>query len=122
VVQRPEAKPVDTSSKTVALPGRQNPRRQAPSATRGLNGMRAISITNTEARITSAEGIPRTLRPGDSIEGDTVREIGDRRIILRRPDPKGGESTVIVTFDGQGRAVVRVISLHDSASPSVGIR
>jgi hypothetical protein len=119
-LQSPPAPVVDTSAKTAKAPG---PRPSAASTADAgvLKEMKAIALGQGEARI-SLRSTVRTLRPGDVVEGSLVKAIGDGRILLSRPEPGGGESTVIVTFDAQGRASVRVINLRDHTSRQAGPR
>ena len=80
-----------------------------------LASMRAVSLAEGEARVSVAEG-ERVLRPGDRLGADTVRTVSDGVIVLDRPAPlgkPGGAATVVVRFDANGQARVRVLYEHD---------
>jgi hypothetical protein len=115
-LQRPSPPPLDTRSRTVAIPA--SPRPSAPtSADAGaLKDLRVLWVGAGEAQV-SLLGAARRLRPGDVIAGDVVRSIGDGRLVLARADRDGGESTVVVAPDAQGRVSVRVISVRDRTAP-----
>ncbi len=110
-LHQPPAPPPDAGAKTVAVPG---PRRSGGSSADAgaLRDLRALSLAIGVAQV-NLGGATRRLRVGDAIAGDVVKAIGDGRIVLARRDPEGGEATVVVRFDAQGRASVRVISLRD---------
>jgi hypothetical protein len=112
VVQRPEVPPTEGGSQTAKLPGAPRATTSSTADAGSLKDVRLVSIGPSEARLLVG-GAPRTVRVGQSVLGDVVRAIGDGRIILRRLDPTGGESIVVMSFDGQGRATVRVITQHD---------
>lgn len=114
-MHRPPDAPLDGSARTIKVPASPRPSAVSSADAGSLKGMRALSVGSGEARVALGSE-QRTLRPGDVVAGDLVKAIGDGRIILARPDALGGESTVVVTFDAQGRALVRVISLRDRST------
>ena len=84
----------------------------------GLQGARAVALKEGEATLL-VDGSVLSLRPGSLVGSDVVKSIGgDRVILVRGPgvaDPAGA-ATVVVSFDGQGRARVRVYWLSDPAA------
>jgi hypothetical protein len=82
-----------------------------------LRDMKAVRVREGEARV-QLGGAARTLRAGDAIGTDVVRRVDDDRIVLARPESSGAESTVIVTFDAQGKARVRVYTTQDPTAPN----
>src|SRR5262245_47630741 len=114
-LKRAPMPPVTTGTVTATAPG-PRPSLGTSADAGALKELRAVSVGSGEARV-SLRGAARTLRPGGVIEGDVVKAIGDGRIVRARPEPGGGESTVGVAFDAQGRASVRVIGLRDRTAP-----
>jgi len=87
-------------------------------ATTGLRGLRLVSASAGEARV-SIDGQERNVRVGDTIAGDTLRRVEARRLVLSRREAAGRESTVIVRFDSEGRARVLVLGTAPSeAAPA----
>jgi hypothetical protein len=84
-----------------------------PSANAGrLKDLRMLGFSGGVAEL-SLDGAPLTLRVGDTILGDRVRSLEPGRIVLARPEAGGGEGLVLVTFDAQGRARVRIVMTED---------
>lgn len=117
VVVRPQIPPLDAVSKTARLPGSPRASTGSTADAGSLKEVRAISIGSGEARLLVA-GAPRTVRAGQSLLGDVIRAIGDGRIVLARAESTGGQSVVVMSFDAQGRATVRVIALQDRTARS----
>ena len=110
--QPKEPAPTPAVARDVLIPGRA-PDHSRPSANAGtLKNLEALSLRDGEARV-RLDGIDYTLRPGDTIAGDVVRRVEATRIVLARPEGDKREAIVIVTFDGQGRARVRVFGTLD---------
>ena len=122
-VVRPSVPPPDTTPRTVAVNG--GGPSQGDSARPGaLKGVRAVSTRAGEATVVLGGGTQRVLRVGDAVGADVVKAIDAGRIVLSRSGGPagGGDATVIVTFDAQGRGRVRVFSTQDPSStvpPSV---
>jgi hypothetical protein len=120
VIDSPPAKPADPTSAVVTAPG-PAPDRNRPSADAGaLEGVRALSVRDGEARLVIG-GVERTIRPGDAIGADVVTGVAPERITLVRgasPSAPSGEATVVVAFDAQGRGRVRVYSLKHPSRPA----
>lgn len=115
-LQTPKTPPVDATPRTVAIPGPARRLQRDSADAGGLKGMRVLSVSTGEARVVVG-GAERTLRPGDAIGADVVKEIGDGRLILKRSETGGSEALVIVDFDAQGRSRVRVLSTRDRTAP-----
>lgn len=82
--------------------------------TSGHAGLKALATSEGEARLELADGEERTLRPGDKLGADVVQAVGEGLLVLVRPEQgTAGASTVVVRFDAQGRASVRVYSSSD---------
>jgi hypothetical protein len=80
-----------------------------------LQTLRAVRLKDGEAQVL-VEGVPRTLRPGDTIGTDVVRRIDDTRLVLARPQSrggKGGEATLTVSFGPSGTPRVRIYTMQD---------
>jgi len=77
-----------------------------------LKGLRVVTIKDGQAQVSLDGAAPRSLHAGDVLAGDVIREIGDGRIIMARPEPGGGESTVVISMDARGQTSIRVISLR----------
>lgn len=120
-LQRPPMPPMETAVKQATLAGPGRSAAESWSEAGPLAELRAISIGEGEARVEDRGGV-RTLRPGDALGRDVVKAIGDGRIVLARTDPTAGEATVVVLFDAQGRARVRVIWERDPAARRAGAR
>jgi hypothetical protein len=111
-MEQPKAVPAPQTPRDVDEPGAP-PDLTRPSANAGaLRSLVRVRLIDGEARV-RLDGAERTIRVGDSVAGDIVRRIEGGRIILARPEGDGREATVIVTFDAQGRARVRVFSTVD---------
>jgi hypothetical protein len=111
-MEQPKGNPVPQTPRDVEEPGTP-PDLTRPSANAGaLRTLVRVRLLDGEARV-RLDGTERTIRVGDTVAGDVVRRIEGGRIILARPEGDGREATVIVTFDAQGRARVRVFSTVD---------
>jgi hypothetical protein len=80
-----------------------------------LRSMTARSVVEGEARVVLAD-VERVVRPGDLLGGDTVRSVAEGLIVLDRPaaaGQAGGPATVVVRFEADGRARVRVYHEQD---------
>lgn len=76
-----------------------------------LRGAQLVSIRDGEVTLV-LDGANRTLRVGSTIGGDIVRRIDSDRLVLGRPEGSR-EGLVIVTFDAQRHARVRVYATTD---------
>jgi len=73
-----------------------------------LKDTRALSIAEGEARLLF-EQRELTVRPGDRLGGDLVQRVEPGLIVLRREATENNsEATVVMKFDGEGLATVRV--------------
>jgi hypothetical protein len=80
-----------------------------------LKGVRALASQVGEMRLLFPDG-ERTLRPGDRLGMDVVRTVGDRLLVLDRPEVPslpGGAATVVVRFDAAGQPRMRVYHVED---------
>jgi hypothetical protein len=109
--------PVDTRPRTLAVaPGRAALRAPVPDPKLGL--VRAIARRDGEATLMLQAG-RRTVHPGDVILGDTVKLVEPGRVVLLRPDPQGGDdSIVIVHFDAENRGRVTIYAARDTSPPA----
>lgn len=89
--------------------------RGAPEA---LQRATPVAVQEGEATLL-IDGSPLSLRPGSVVGTDVVKSVGSDRVILVRgataANP-GGSATVVLSFDRQGRARVRVYSVSDAAA------
>lgn len=111
-VLRPEPRPPGGAPGTVSVPARSRVSRPGLAQAGAPNDLRVISIGAGRAQVSTAGTAGRSVQAGDVIAGDVIREIGDGRIIMGRPEPGGGESTVVVSIDADGQTRIRVISLR----------
>lgn len=77
--------------------------------------LRALQIKEGEALVQTAEG-QRLLHPGDHIGNDVVKAIDEGLLVLDRPaapGQPGGDRRIVVRFDAQGRASVRIYTTED---------
>jgi hypothetical protein len=98
-----------------AQPVKARPLAETPTAPRGYLTLQAVSTKDGEAVIKTADGT-RLLKPGDPLGTDVVKEVAEGLIVLQRPAQpgrQGGESTVVVRFDAQGRPQVRIYYAED---------
>lgn len=75
----------------------------------------AVSTKDGEAILKTLQG-DVTVRPGDALSGDTVKAVAEGMLVLRRPavpGKPGGESTVVLRFDAQGKPSVRIYYAGD---------
>jgi hypothetical protein len=87
-----------------------NPGRPSP-----YLGLRALSISEGEARIQTRDGA-RTLRAGDLLGRDVVKAVDTGVLVLERkaaPGAKGGDARVVIRFDAQGKPTVRIYHVED---------
>jgi hypothetical protein len=115
-VVRPSPPPPDASPKIGLVDGKGPSKGDSANAA-GLKGIRAIATRPGEATVIVG-GAQRVLRVGEAIGSDTVKSIDAGRIVLARSaaPEEGGEATVVITFDAQGRGRVRVFSVHDASA------
>ena len=112
--ERPQAPRPDTAPRTVAVPAEpaRGPRDSADAGL--LKGARALALRSGEARLV-VSGVERVVRPGDLIGTDTVKTITPERLVLVRADAAApSASLVVVSFDAQGRARIRVYAASDT--------
>jgi hypothetical protein len=95
---------------TVVVPGAASPPKSSSVSSGGLTGIRGLAFDKASARLALPGEGARLVRAGDVVGGDTVREIGDRRLVLDRRDATGRHATVVVDFDRNGNSVVRVFA------------
>jgi len=77
--------------------------------------LRALSTKEGEARIQTADG-PRTLRRGDRLGEDVVKDVDENVLVLFRPgapDRPGGDLTVVLRFGPGGQPSVRIYHTED---------
>lgn len=115
-VVRPSVPPPDATPRVGLVDGKgPSPGDSANAA--GLKGIRAIATRPGEATVILG-GAQRVLRVGDAIGNDTVKSIDVGRVVLSRPagPEAGGEATVVIAFDAQGRGRVRIFAVHDATA------
>jgi hypothetical protein len=113
-VVRPSVPPPDASPRSVQVDGK-GPSQGDSAGAEGLKGIRAIATRPGDATVIVG-GVQRVLRVGDRIGNDAVKAIDSGRIVLSRSAGAGGDATVVITFDAQGRGRVRIFSVHDATA------
>jgi hypothetical protein len=107
----PPQQPPDDQAKQAR--GRMSPPHvgSKPEAGR-LAGAILISAENGQAQLRLGDGTTLTLQVGASIDGDVVKSVRGRRVVLQRParaGQPGGDALVVVDFPEGGAARTLVL-------------
>ncbi len=110
---RPSPAPVDRSSHVVTLRTVARGERDSAGAGR-LRGWRAAVLKEGEGRLL-INGVSRTVKPGQAVEGYVVKAVAPGRVVLAGPAAgtgggrPGASVLVVIDFDAQGSARVRMV-------------